>query len=163
MPEAALKRPRLITPEIPWRFRSFSDESALPEEGIGVDLKGKRAVVVEDEGVTQLQLRRMLRSRGVAVVGVAANGQEAIEVVLRHKPDFVLMDIQMPVMNGLEASRRILEQYPVCIVMLTAFSEEEYLQEAQEIGVSGYVLKPVTTETLLPPLTAALQKFQKQH
>src|SRR5690242_14654533 len=90
-------------------------------------LSGKRVAVVEDEGITQLQLSRILRSQGLEVVGTAADGQEAVEVVLATRPDLVLMDIRMPIMDGLEASERILAEYPVCIVMLTAFSDEEYV------------------------------------
>jgi response regulator NasT len=124
-------------------------------------LTGKRAIIVEDEGITQLQLTKILRSRGIQVVGAAANGKEAVEIVLREHPDFVLMDIRMPVMDGLEASERILAEYRVCIVMLTAFSEEEYQQRAQELGTCGYVLKPITAETLLPELEAAYDKFHQ--
>lgn len=122
---------------------------------------GKRAVIVEDEGITQLQLTRILRSQGIEVVATAANGQEAVEIVLKEHPDFVLMDIRMPVMDGLEASERILAQLSVCIVMLTAFSDEEYQQRAETLGTCGYVLKPVTVETLIPELEAAYQKFQQ--
>lgn len=118
-------------------------------------------VVVEDEGITLLQLRRMLAQAGMQVVGAAGNGQEAVEVALRERPDLVVMDIKMPVMDGLEAARRILETYSVCIVMLTAFSTEEYQQQARDIGTYGYVLKPITSTTLLPQLDAALQKFQE--
>jgi YesN/AraC family two-component response regulator len=118
-------------------------------------------VIAEDEGMTQLQLRRILRSEGMEVVGLAANGREALEIVLKKRPDVVLMDIRMPVMDGLEAARRILEYYPVCIVLLTAFSDEEYQQEAQKIGACGYILKPVTAEILIPQLAAALQKFSQ--
>jgi two-component system, response regulator PdtaR len=126
-------------------------------------LKDKRAVVVEDEGVTQLQLRKILEAAGVKVVGVAANGKDAIKVVLDHNPDFVLMDVRMPIMDGLEASRRILENRRICIVMLTAFSEEEYQRKAQEIGTCGYVLKPVTSETLIPQIATALRQFNAQN
>ncbi len=122
-------------------------------------LSGKRIVIVEDEGITQLQLSRVLRFEGLEVVGIASDGQEAIELVLATRPDLVLMDIQMPVMDGLEASERILAQYRVCIVMLTAFSDEEFVERAKGIGTSGYVLKPITAETLLPQLQAAFQKF----
>jgi response regulator NasT len=122
-------------------------------------LSGKRVAVVEDEGITQLQLSRILRSQGLEVVGTAADGQEAVEVVLATRPDLVRMDIRMPIMDGLEASERILAEYPVCIVMLTAFSDEEYVARAREIGTCGYVLKPITAETLMPQLQAALHRF----
>jgi two-component system, response regulator PdtaR len=119
-------------------------------------------VIAEDEGVTQLQLQRILKSVGVDVVGIAANGLEVIDLVESHEPDFVLMDIRMPVMDGLEASRRILENKNVCIVMLTAFSEEEFQRKAEEIGASGYILKPVTSGTLVPRIVSALHRFSEQ-
>ena len=124
-------------------------------------LKGKRIAIVEDEGITQLQLSRILRSEGLEVVGSAADGKEAIEMVLATRPDIVLMDIQMPVMDGLEASEHILAKYRVCIVLLTAFSDEEYMERAKEIGICGYVLKPITGETLIPQLQTAFEKFQE--
>jgi response regulator NasT len=134
--------------------------SSLPNsERDAISLRDKRAVIVEDEGITQLQLKRLLRSEGIAVVGTASNGQEGVECVLRERPDFVLMDIRMPDMDGLEATERILAEYRVCIVMLTAFSDEAYRQRATELGVSGYVLKPVTVETLMPPLKVAYHQF----
>src|SRR5579871_953446 len=139
-----------------------SHTTAQPAQQTAFDLKGKRVVVVEDEGMTQLQLRRILRAEGLEVVGTASNGKEAAEVVLKQRPDLVLMDIRMPIMDGLEAARQILKDYRVCIVMLTAFSEEEYWQAAQEIGACGYILKPVTSELLIPQLAAALQKYSQQ-
>ena len=122
-------------------------------------LLGKRTVIVEDEGITQLQLSRILRSEGIKVVGTASNGQEGLEFVLKERPDFVLMDIRMPVMDGLEATERILAEYRVCIVILTAFSDEESQQRALELGACAYVLKPVTAETLIPQLKAAYHNF----
>ena len=124
------------------------------------NLSGRRAAVVEDEGITQLQLCRILRTEGLEVVGTATNGKEAVELVLSVRPDLVLMDIQMPLMDGLEASERILASYPVCIVMLTAFSDAECIDRARRIGTSGYVLKPFTVETVVPQLRAAFQRFQ---
>src|SRR5579862_7659350 len=78
---------------------------SVSHEERAFSLEGKCIVVVEDEGMTQLQLRRILQAEGMLVVGRASNGREAIEVVLANKPDVVLMDIRMPVMDGLEASR----------------------------------------------------------
>ena len=147
------------TPQSPYNVSPL--QSPLPQnhdKSALIDLTGKRVVVVEDEGITQLQIRKMLRRQGLEVVGDAANGQEAIRVVLETRPDIVLMDIRMPIMDGLEASRQILEQYQVCIVMLTAFSEKEYQNKAQEIGTCGYVIKPITSETLMPQIEAAYRK-----
>jgi two-component system, response regulator PdtaR len=123
------------------------------------DLRDKRVVIVEDEGITQLQLKRILRSQGMEVVGTAADGQEAVTVVLETRPDVVVMDIKMPGIDGLEASEQILKEYPVCIVMLTAFSDIEYYQKADAIGTSGYIVKPISAETLLPQLLFAYRKF----
>jgi len=132
---------------------------SLAREAEALSLLGKCAVIVEDEGITQLQLRKLLRSEGIKVVGTASDGQEGVELVLKERPDFVLMDIRMPVMDGLEATERILAEYRVCIVMLTAFSDEAYRQQATELGACAYVLKPVTVETLMPQLKAAYHKF----
>ncbi len=124
------------------------------------DLAGKRVVVVEDEGITQLQIRKILRAKGLDVVGDAANGKEAVEVVLETRPDIVLMDIRMPIMDGLEASRLILQEFQTCIIMLTAFSEEDYQKAAAEIGACGYVIKPMTSESLMPQIQAAYRKYR---
>jgi response regulator NasT len=138
-----------------------SVKAATLEQAAQSFLSGKRVVIAEDQGVTQLQLRRILRAEGFDVVGMAANGREAIDIVLRTMPDLVLMDVQMPVMSGLDASRHILDQFQVCIVMLTAYTEAEHLQEAREIGTYGYVIKPVTAASLIPQLTAALASYEQ--
>src|SRR5918911_4546994 len=74
-------------------------------------LQGKRAVICEDEAVTQMQLRRALNKAGMAVVGIATNGRDAVEITLRERPDIVLMDIRMPVMDGIAATRIIMDHY----------------------------------------------------
>ena len=141
--------------------RNTGHASPRHEQETLFSLAGKRAVIVEDEGITQLQLRRILQSERVEVVGLAANGRDAVQIVLETKPDLVLMDIRMPIMDGLEAARRILEQYRVCIVMLTAFSDDEYRQQAEDIGTCGYIVNPVTATMLVPELASALQKFSQ--
>ena len=122
-------------------------------------LEGKRVVICEDEGVTQMQLRRALTRAGLDVVGAATNGQQGVEIALRERPDIVLMDIQMPVMDGLEAARRILEEFSLCVIVLTAFSDPAFLEKAQELGVSGYIIKPVTSDTLLPQIRKGYAAF----
>ncbi|MCW3051209.1 MAG: Hpt sensor hybrid histidine kinase [Chthonomonadales bacterium] len=129
-------------------------------DGARTALAGKRIVIVEDEGITQMQLRRSLTRSGLVVVGTASTAESGIEVVLRERPDLVLMDIRMPgEFDGLEGARRILAQYQVCIVMLTAYAVEEYRERAREIGACGYLLKPVIAETLLDLLEQAYNGF----
>ena len=124
-------------------------------------LAGKRIVIVEDEGVTQMQLRRTLAHSGLIIAATAINGRDGVEAVLRERPDIVLMDIRMPVMDGVEATRQILAEYAVCIVMLTAFSDEEYREQTYSIGASGYIIKPITSDLLLPMMLKAYQRFQQ--
>ncbi len=119
----------------------------------------RRVLVVEDEGITQMQLRKILKRVGFAQVGAALNGEEGVDIALRERPEVILMDINMPgPYNGLEASRRILATYSACIVILTAYAD--HMEEAREIGTCGYIVKPLDEQSLLPQLRDALQKFQ---
>lgn len=124
-----------------------------------VPLAGKRIVICEDEGITQMQLRRIMRAAGLVVAGVAGDGRAGVEIVLREKPDLVLMDIKMPLLDGLEAAKEIMSAYKVCIVMLTAYATDEYRERASDIGACGYVIKPITALTLMPQLQQAYVRF----
>ena len=124
-------------------------------------LAGKRVVICEDEAVTQMQLRRALTRAGLEVVGVATNGREAVETTIRERPDIVLMDIRMPVMDGITAARQIMEAFPVCLVILTAFANDGYVDQAKQLGAAGYIVKPITSDVLLPLLQKALDDFSR--
>src|SRR5579859_2539524 len=100
-----------MIPYIPWMTVGETPGSRRES------LAGRRIVVVEDEGVTELHLVRSLRRAGLEIVGAAPDGQKGLELVLKHRPDLVLMDIRLPILDGLEASRRILEKMRVCIVI----------------------------------------------
>jgi len=115
-------------------------------------LVGKRIVTVEDESITQLQLRKALTIAGLIVVGQARNGAEGVELILREKPDIATMDINMPVMDGLEATRQIMEQDKTCVVILTSYNDEEHRHRAAEVHACGYLLKPITSAMLLSAL-----------
>jgi YesN/AraC family two-component response regulator len=115
-------------------------------------LAGKRIVTVEDESITQMQLRKVLTRAGLVVVGQAMNGRDGVELILREKPDLVTMDITMPIMDGLEATRQIMEQDNTCVVIVSAYTNEEYRQKAAEVGACGYVVKPIAAASLLPAL-----------
>lgn len=128
---------------------------------LNLRLMGKRIVVVEDEEITRQQLSAGLSRVGLTVVGMAANGEDGVALVLRERPDIVLMDIEMPVMDGLEATRQIMAQYRTCIIMLTAYSD--WQEKAWQAGASGYITKPLTGISLRLQIHEALDRFHRKH
>jgi DNA-binding NarL/FixJ family response regulator len=111
-----------------------------------------RVLVADDQALVRTGFRMILREAGIPVVGEAATGSEAVAGVLRHRPDVVLMDIRMPEMDGLEATRRILAAQPASacrIIMLTTFDLDQYVYEALAAGASGFLLKHVSPEYLV--------------
>jgi len=119
-----------------------------------------RILIAEDEPLLVFSLRRQLEARGCEVVGVAGNGEEAVTFCLSQHPDIVLMDIMMPGMDGLEATRRIMEQSPTCVVMLTANDREDQVAEAESAGAAAYLVKPVNANQIMPAIELARRKFQ---
>lgn len=135
-------------------------EDSLKSEPALEDLTGKRILVVEDEGIIQVQIRKALTYAGLIVAGSAGSGPEGVALARETQPDIVLMDIRMPgVYDGIEAARRILESRPTCVIMLTAFAGSEYQEQAQQIGASGYIVKPITASVLLPGIRQAWLRF----
>lgn len=122
------------------------------------DLK-LRVVIGEDEGLTRLRLSMSLQRLGVTVVGTAANGEEAVRATRELRPDVVLMDIQMPELDGLQALRRIMTECPTPVVMLTAYSDLETVQRAEAAGAVGYLSKPILDEELGPEILRARERF----
>ncbi|WP_250003589.1 response regulator transcription factor [Actinoplanes sp. M2I2] len=108
-----------------------------------------RVLITDDQALVRAGFRLILTVRGIEVVGEAANGAEAVEAARRLKPDVVLMDIRMPVMDGLEAARLTLEHVPGCrVIMLTTFDLDRYVYTALRLGASGFLLKDVTPQHL---------------
>jgi CheY-like chemotaxis protein len=132
------------------------------EENVLPSLEGKRIVLCEDEGTTQFWLHRVAQRAGMVVVGAAGDGKSVVEIVRREQPDLIVMDINMPIMDGLEATRQILAQGPACIVILTAYSAHDFSEEARMAGVSGYVTKPVGPDALIHRLQAAYAEHRQR-
>ena len=109
-----------------------------------------RVVVAEDEALIRLDLVELLGEAGYDVVGQASNGEQAVELTLDLKPDLVIMDVKMPVMDGLSAAEEIGKQRLCPVIMLTAFSQAELVERARDAGVMAYIVKPFTAADLSP-------------
>lgn len=121
-------------------------------------MPGRRVVVVEDEPLIRLDLVEMLREAGYQVVGEAGNGEAAIRMVRELLPDIVLMDVKMPVLDGVSAAEVLAAESIAPIVMLTAFSQSELVERALAAGVQGYVVKPFTMAELRPAIEIAMAR-----
>lgn len=122
----------------------------------------KSVVVVDDEPITRMDLIQMLQELGLEVKGSASDGFDAIELCRKTKPDVVLMDIKMPIFDGLSASETILEEgLAGCVVLLTAFGDKEFLVRAGRIGITGYLVKPIEERLLLPTIEIAIAQGER--
>lgn len=126
-----------------------------------VDIKPvkRRAIVVEDEALIRMDIVETLREGGFDVVGEASNGEEALELAREFKPDVVVMDIKMPVMDGITAAEHIAKERLAPVVLLTAFSQTELVERARDAGAMAYVVKPFTPADLLPAVEIAASRF----
>jgi response regulator NasT len=113
-------------------------------------------VIAEDETLIRLDLKRLLEAEGFTVAGDASDGLSAVELAVRHRPDVVLLDVKMPRLDGVEAARRILAEYHVPIVMLTAYGYGELIARAIDAGIFAYIVKPFREAELLEALRAAV-------
>ena len=110
-------------------------------------------LIADDEPITRMDLRELLQESGYNVVAEAGDGFDAVEACKKHHPDLVLMDIKMPYLDGLSASRLIIEENLAdAVVLLTAYGEKEFVEEAKAIGISGYLVKPINTKSLIPTI-----------
>src|SRR5713226_982846 len=107
-----------------------------------------RILIAEDETIIRLDLRDLLVRAGFDVCAEARDGEEAVELARSEQPDLAIMDVKMPKLDGIDAARRILEERPIPIVMLTAYGQEEIVSRAVEAGVFGYLVKPFREQDL---------------
>ncbi|MGE5677475.1 MAG: ANTAR domain-containing response regulator [Pseudomonadota bacterium] len=119
----------------------------------------KTIVVADDEPITMMDLCEMLREKGYDVVGEATDGFDAVEICRKYKPDLVLMDVKMPLLDGIKASKIITnEGLANSVVLLTAYSGNEFVEQAKKAGVMGYLIKPIEEKCLLPAIEVAITK-----
>ncbi len=115
-----------------------------------------RILVAEDEALIRMDLVEMLQEAGYAVCAEATNGEEAIALATEHKPDLCILDVKMPVLDGISAAEKIIAIAPV--LMLTAFSQRELVERARDAGVMAYVVKPFSIGDLVPAIEIAISR-----
>jgi two-component system, response regulator PdtaR len=120
-----------------------------------------KVLIAEDETLIRLDLRGMLESAGLEVCAEAKDGVEAVELAGTSEPDVAVLDVKMPRLDGIEAARRILDERPMPIVIVSAFTERGLVDRAAEAGVFGYLSKPFREEDLLPAIATARARFDQ--
>lgn len=128
-----------------------------PQEG----QQGQRVLLAEDEALIRLDLAEMLTEAGYDVVGQASNGEEAVSLADELRPDLIIMDVKMPIMDGLTAAETIGEQRICPVIMLTAFSQKELVERARDAGVMAYIVKPFTVSDVTPAIEVALSRWSE--
>jgi response regulator NasT len=118
-----------------------------------------RILVAEDEALIRMDLVEMLQEAGYEVVAQATNGEEAIALAIEHQPDLAILDVKMPVLDGISAAEKIISIAPV--LMLTAFSQKELVDRARDAGVMAYVVKPFTIGDLVPAIEIAISRHSQ--
>jgi two-component system, response regulator PdtaR len=119
----------------------------------------RRVVIAEDEAIIRLDLKEILESEGYEVVGETARGDEALELVREMKPDLAILDIKMPGMDGIEVARRVVGDHGIPVLILTAFSQRNLIEEARDAGVAAYLVKPFQSQEIVPAIEAAMARF----
>jgi response regulator NasT len=125
------------------------------------EVVSRRVLIAEDEALIRLDLREMLVEEGYDVVGEAGDGETAVRLAEELKPDLVILDIKMPIMDGLAAAERIAGEHIAPVVILTAFSQRELVERARAAGAMAYLVKPFQKSDLVPAIEIALSRFSE--
>jgi response regulator NasT len=123
---------------------------------------GLRVLVVEDEALIRLDLTEMLSEEGYVVAGEAGDGEQAVELARSLHPDLVIMDVKMPKVDGIAAAQMIVEERIAPVVMLTAFSQRDLIEQARDAGAMAYLVKPFARHELVPAIELAVSRFAEK-
>ena len=130
-------------------------------ENVPMKPRKTRVVVAEDESLIRIDIVEILRDNGFDVVGEAADGEKAVALATELRPDLVVMDVKMPLLDGISAAEILSKNRIAPVVLLTAFSQRELVERAAEAGALAYVVKPFTPNDLIPAIDIALTRFQQ--
>ena len=133
----------------------------VPDDGrlVSVSENQLRVVIAEDEALIRMDLREMLEEEGYAVVAEAGDGESAVERVAALRPDLAILDVKMPVLDGISAAERIAAARLAPVLILTAFSQRELVERARDAGAMAYLVKPFTKADLVPAVEMAVSRY----
>lgn len=148
--------------------RDDSTTPADPAAGLSAEAEGShvpptttRVVIAEDEALIRLDLKEMLEEAGYTVVGEAADGERAVTLAREARPDLVILDVKMPVLDGISAAERIASEGLAPVLMLTAFSQRELVERARDAGAMAYLVKPFSKSDVVPAIEIAVSRFNE--
>ncbi|TMR30458.1 response regulator [Nonomuraea zeae] len=121
----------------------------------------RRVVIAEDEALIRLDLKEMLQEDGYVVVGEAGDGEQAIQLAADLRPDLVILDVKMPVLDGISAAERIVSERIAPCLILTAFSQRDLVERARDAGAMAYLVKPFTKADLVPAIEMAVSRHEE--
>jgi two-component system, response regulator PdtaR len=134
-------------------------DTSAGEAAAGV---GLRVLVVEDEALIRLDLAEMLTEEGYVIAGEAGDGEQAVTLARELHPDLVIMDVKMPKVDGITAAASIVEERIAPVVMLTAFSQRDLIEQARDAGAMAYLVKPFARHELVPAIELAVSRFAEK-
>ena len=145
-----------------WSFSGKHEKTDKLWEDEGRQRRMMRVIVADDEPLIRMDLREILEKQGYEVVAEAADGFDVVECCKREHPDLVIMDVKMPLLDGITAAKIIgQEKLAQTVVLLTAYCDREFIEDAKEANVAGYFVKPVNEKTFLPGLEIAVERSRK--
>jgi response regulator NasT len=118
-------------------------------------------VIAEDEALIRLDLKEMLEEEGYEIAGEASDGEQAVQLADSLRPDLMILDVKMPVLDGISAAEQIAAKHIAPVVILTAFSQRELVERARDAGAMAYIVKPFTKADLVPAIEIAVSRFQE--
>ncbi|WP_440097922.1 ANTAR domain-containing response regulator [Streptosporangium sp. H16] len=121
----------------------------------------RRVVIAEDEALIRLDLKEMLEEEGYAVVAEAGDGESAVKLAMEQRPDLVILDVKMPILDGISAAEQIVSQRIAPCLILTAFSQRDLVERARDAGAMAYLVKPFTKSDLVPAIEMAVSRHEE--
>jgi AmiR/NasT family two-component response regulator len=146
-------------PDVPNETATPAD--AAGDESAHVPPVTTRVVIAEDEALIRLDLKEMLEEEGYTVVGEAGDGQQAVDLAREESPDLVILDVKMPVLDGISAAEKIAAEGIAPVLMLTAFSQRELVERARDAGAMAYLVKPFSKSDVVPAIEIAVSRFNE--